>query len=116
MSWSSGMTINSSKKHIGKLINHWYLESLTDSQVIQLHTVGRSFSDDYRLGDILQFISIRGGKLYGLLSTSKGTLCLLNQSILRMTSMSFESKTIRLATKSTPPPPYFKIQPLAHCL
>jgi hypothetical protein len=85
-----------------KLINHWYLESLTDIQLIQLHMVGSSFSDDYRLGDILQFIPIRGGKLYGLIGTSMGTLCLLNQSISRMTAMPFESKTIRLVTKSTP--------------
>jgi hypothetical protein len=59
--------------------------------------VGSPFIDDYRLGDILLFIPIRGGKLYGLLSTSMGTLCLLNQSIPRMTSMPFESKPIRLA-------------------
>jgi hypothetical protein len=90
------------KKDIRKLINHWYLESLTDIQLIQLHMVGSSFRDDYRLGDILQFIHIRGGKLYGLLSTSMGNLCLLNQSITRMTLMPFESKTIRLMTKSTP--------------
>jgi hypothetical protein len=97
------MTINSSKKKdIRKLINHWYLESLINIQLIRLHTVGSSFSDDYKLGDILQFIPIRDGKLYGLLSTSMATLCLLNQSIPRMTSMPSESKTIRLATKSTP--------------
>jgi hypothetical protein len=90
------------KKDIRKLINHWYLESLTDIQLIQLHMVGSSFSDDYILGDILQFIPIRGGKLYGPLRTSMGTLCFLNQSIPRMTSMPFESKTIRLVTKSTP--------------
>jgi hypothetical protein len=42
--------------------------------------VGSNFSYDYRLGDILQFIPIGGGKLYGLFSTSIGTLCLLNQS------------------------------------
>jgi hypothetical protein len=100
MSWSGGTTVNSSK-NIRKFINHWYLESLIGIQLIQLHTVDTSFSDDYRLGDILQFITIQGGKLYGLLSTSTGTLCLLNQSILRMTSMPFESKRIRLATKST---------------
>jgi hypothetical protein len=75
---------------------------MTDIQLIQIHTAGSSLSVDYRLGDILQFIPIRGGKLYGLLSTSMGTLCLLNQSFSRMTSMPFESKTIRLATKSTP--------------
>jgi hypothetical protein len=94
MSWSGGTTVNSSKKDIRKLINHWYLESLTDIQLIQLHTVGSSFSD------ILQLIPIQGGKLYGLLSTSMGTLFLLNQSIPRMTPVPFESKTIRLATKS----------------
>jgi hypothetical protein len=43
-----------------------------------------------------------------------GTLCLLNQSIPRMTSMPFEFKTIRLATKSTPP--YFKVQLMSQCL
>jgi hypothetical protein len=80
MSWSGGMTSTSSKKESEKLINHWYLESLTDTQLIQLHLVGSSFSDDYRLCDIFQFIPIRGGKLYGLLNTSRGTLCLLNQS------------------------------------
>jgi hypothetical protein len=102
MSWSGGTTVNSLKKDIKKLINRWYLESLTDIQLIQLHTVGSSFSNDYRLGDILQFIPIRVGKVYGLLSTSMGTLCLLNQSIPRMTSMLFESKTIGLVIKSTP--------------
>jgi hypothetical protein len=80
MSGSGGMTNNSSKKALEKLINHWYLESLTDTQLIQLHLVGSSFSYDYGLYDIFQFIPIRGGKLYGLLSTSMGTLCLLNQS------------------------------------
>jgi hypothetical protein len=102
MSWLGGTTVNSSKQDIKKLINHWYLESLTGIQLIQLHMVGSSFSDDYRLGDILQFIPIRGGKLYGLICTSMGTLCLLNQSISRMIAMPFESKTIRLVTKSTP--------------
>jgi hypothetical protein len=102
MSWSGGTTINSSKKDIEKLINHWYLESLTDIQMIQLHTIGSSFRDDYKLGDILQFIPIQGGMLYRLLSTSMGTLCLLNQSIQRMKSMPIEAKPIRLATKSTP--------------
>jgi hypothetical protein len=90
------------KKDIEKLINHWYLESLTDIQLIQLHMVGSSFINDYRLGDILQFIPIRGGKLYGPLSTSMDTLCLFNQSIPRMTSIPFESKTIRPVIKSTP--------------
>jgi hypothetical protein len=52
------MTDNSLKKDIRKLI-----------QLI-----------DYRLCDIFQFIPIRGGKLYGLLNMSMGTLCLLNQS------------------------------------
>jgi hypothetical protein len=48
MSWSGGMTVNSSKKKdIRKLINHWYLESLINIQLIRLHTVGSSFSDDY---------------------------------------------------------------------
>jgi hypothetical protein len=42
--------------------------------------VGNTFSYDYRLGDILQFIPISGSKLYGLLSMAMGTLCLLNQS------------------------------------
>jgi hypothetical protein len=68
------------QKIIKKLINHWYIESLTNTQLIQLHLVGSSFSDDYRLCDIFQFIPIRGGKLYGLLSMSMGTLCLLHQS------------------------------------
>jgi hypothetical protein len=80
MSRSRGMTNNSSKKDISKLINHWYLESLTDTQWIQLHLVGSSSSDDYKLCDIFQFIPIRGGKVYGLLNMSVGTLCLLNQS------------------------------------
>jgi hypothetical protein len=81
MSQSGGMTDNSSKKASGKLINHWYLESLTDTQLIQLHLVGTSFSYDYELCDIFQFIPIRGGKIYGLLSTSMGTMCLLNESL-----------------------------------
>jgi hypothetical protein len=106
---SGGMSINSSKRDIRKLIIHWYPESLTNIQLIQLHMVSSSFSDDYRLDDILQFITIRGGKLYGLHSTFIGTMCMLNQSIPRMTPMPFQSKTIRLATKSTPPP-YFKVQ------
>jgi hypothetical protein len=80
MSWLGGMTDNSSKKDIEKLINHWYLKSLTDTQLIQLHLVGNSFSDDYRPYDIFQFIPIQGGMLYGLLSMSVGTLFLLNQS------------------------------------
>jgi hypothetical protein len=80
MSRSGGMTDNSSKKASEKLINHWYLESLTDTQLIQLHLVGSSFSYDYGFCDIFQFIPIRCDKLYGLLSTSMGTLCLLNQS------------------------------------
>jgi hypothetical protein len=42
--------------------------------------IGSSFSYDYGLCDIFQFIPIRGGKLYGLLSMCMGTLCLLNQS------------------------------------
>jgi hypothetical protein len=80
MSQSGGMTDNSSKKNIGKLINPRYLESSTDTQLIQLHLVGSSFSDDYKLCDIFQFIPIRGGKLYELLSMHMGTLYLLNQS------------------------------------
>jgi hypothetical protein len=80
MAWSGGITNNSSKKASEKLINHWYLESLTDTHLIQFHLVGSFFSDDYRLCDMLQFIPIGGGKLYGHLSTSMGTLCLLNQS------------------------------------
>jgi hypothetical protein len=52
MSQSGDMTDNSSKKASGKLINHWYLESLTDTQLIQLHLVGSSFSYDYGLCDI----------------------------------------------------------------
>jgi hypothetical protein len=75
------MTDTSSKKASEKLINHWYLESLTDTQLIQLHLVGSSFSYDYRLCNIFQFIPIRGGKLCGLLIMSMGTLCLLNQSL-----------------------------------
>jgi hypothetical protein len=75
------MTGNSSKKALGKLINHWYLESLIDTQLIQLHLVGSSFSYDYELYDIFQFVPIRGGKRYGLLSTSMGTL--LNQSLFK---------------------------------
>jgi hypothetical protein len=55
MSRSGGMTKNSSKKALEKLINHWYLESLTDTQLIQLHLVGSSFSHDYKLCDIFQF-------------------------------------------------------------
>jgi hypothetical protein len=43
------------------------------------------------------------------LAHSMSTLCFLNQSISRMTSMAFKYKTMRLATMSTPPPPYFKI-------
>jgi hypothetical protein len=78
MSRSGGMTDNSSKKATGKPINLWYLESLTITQLIQLHLVGSSFSYDYGLCDIFQFIPIRGGKLYGLLSTSMGTLCWIN--------------------------------------
>jgi hypothetical protein len=80
MSRLGGMTDNSSKKDIEKLINHWYLESLTDTQLIQLHLVGSSFNDVYMLCNIFQFIPIQGGKLYGLLITSMGTLYLLNQS------------------------------------
>jgi hypothetical protein len=59
MSWSGGTTVNSSKKDIRKLINPWYLESLTDIQLIQFHMVVSSFSDDYKHGDILQFIPIQ---------------------------------------------------------
>jgi hypothetical protein len=81
MSRSGGMTDTSLKKASGKLINHWYLESLIETQLIQLQLVGSSFSYDYGLCDIFQFIPIRGGKLYGLLSTSVSTLCLLNQSL-----------------------------------
>jgi hypothetical protein len=81
MSQSGGMTDNSLKKASGKLINHWYLESLTDTQLIQLHLVGNSFSYDYGLCDIFQFTPIRSGKLYGHLSMSMSTLCLLNQSL-----------------------------------
>jgi hypothetical protein len=81
MSQLGGMTNNSLKKASGKLINHWYLESLTNTQLIQLHLVGSSFSYDYGLCDIFQFIPIRGGKLYGLLNMSMGALCLLNQSL-----------------------------------
>jgi hypothetical protein len=40
------------KKDIKKLVNHWYHESLTDIQLIQLHMVGRCLSYNYRLGDI----------------------------------------------------------------
>jgi hypothetical protein len=78
MSWLGGMADNSSKKASEKLINHWYLEFLTDTQLIQLHLVGSTFRYDYELCDVFQFIPIRGGKLYGLLSMSMGTLCLLN--------------------------------------
>jgi hypothetical protein len=62
-----------------KCSNHWRLKSLTSIQLIQLHTVGNFVSCDYRLCDIFQFIPIRGGKLYGLISTFMGTLrCLTN--------------------------------------
>jgi hypothetical protein len=36
------------------------------------------------------------------LAQSISALCLLNQSIPRTTSLTFDSKTMRLATKSTP--------------
>jgi hypothetical protein len=107
MSWLGGMTNNSLAKTSKNLLNIGTSGSLTGVQLIQLHTVGNSFSWDYRFCDILQFIPIRGGKLYGLLGTFMGALFLLNQSIPRMTSVPFESKTIRLPTKSTP---YFKVQ------
>jgi hypothetical protein len=64
-------------------MNHWYLESLIDTQLIQFHLVGSSFSNDYRLCDIFQFIPIRGGKLYGLLNMSMCTLCLCNTHFLQ---------------------------------
>jgi hypothetical protein len=40
--------------------------------------------------------------LTDFLAQSISTLCLLNQSIPRMTSMPFDSKIMRLVTKSTP--------------
>jgi hypothetical protein len=83
MSWSGSMTINSSKKGIRKLVNHWYLESLTDIQLIQLHMVGSSFSYDYRLGDILISFLFRVVIFIDFPTQSISTLCLLNQSLLQ---------------------------------
>jgi hypothetical protein len=102
------------QKGIRKLINDWYLESLTDTQLIQLHLFGSSFSDDYRLCDTFQFISIRGGKLYGLLSTSIGTLCLLNQSYSKSDICVIWFQENKVGVKVYPP--YFKIQFKAYCL
>jgi hypothetical protein len=102
------------KKGIRKLINHWYLESPTDTQLIQLHLVGSAFSYDYGLCDIFQFILIRGGKLYGLLSTSMRTLCFLNQSLFQkwyQCPLNPKQKGWRQSL-----PPYFKIQLKAYCL
>jgi hypothetical protein len=113
MSQSSGMTNNSLNKTSKNSLTIGTSVLWLASNLIQLHTVGSSFSGHYRLCDIFQFIPIQDGKLYGLLSTFMGTLCLLNQSIPRMTSMPFESKTIRLAIKSTP---YFKVQPMSYYL
>jgi hypothetical protein len=42
---------------------------MTNIQLIQLHLVGSSFSKDYRLCDIFQFIPIQGGKLERRLGT-----------------------------------------------
>jgi hypothetical protein len=100
MSWS-GIMLTTQKRH-KKLINHWYLRSLTGIQLIQLHTVGNSFSGDYRLCDILNSFPSEVVSFMDFLAQYMGTLFLLNQSIPKMTSMTFESKTIRLATKSTP--------------
>jgi hypothetical protein len=73
------------EKDIRKFINHMHLGSLTGIQLIQLHAIGNSFSYDYRLCDIFLSLPIQAGKLYGLLSKSMSILCLLNQSIPRMT-------------------------------
>jgi hypothetical protein len=114
MSRSGGMTDTSSKKASEKLINHWYLESLTDTQLIQLHLVGSSFSDDYRLCDIFQFTPIQGGKLYGLLNMSIGTLCLLNQSYFKSDVYCLWFQENKVGDKVYPP--YFKTQLKAYCL
>jgi hypothetical protein len=76
---------------------------LTEIQLIQLHMAGSSFSYDYGLGDILQFILIQGGKLERCLGTIYGYLVLASPILIpKVTSLPFESKTLRLATKSTP--------------
>jgi hypothetical protein len=65
--------------------------------------VGSSFSYDYRFGDILQFIPTQGGKLERRLAIIYGYLVLDSPILIpKVTSMPFESKTIRLATKSAP--------------
>jgi hypothetical protein len=68
--------------------------------------VGSSFSNDYRLCDIFQSF------LFEVVSFMDFSTCLwvpyacLTNPISRVMSMPFDSKRIRLATKSTP---YFKI-------
>jgi hypothetical protein len=91
-----------------------HLGSWTSVLLVQLHTVGGSFSCDYRLCDALNSFLSCVVSLKDFLAQSMRILCLLNQSIPRMISMPFESKTIRLAIKSTPL--IFKIQPKAYCL
>jgi hypothetical protein len=61
--------MNAKNNYLFKYITLWnsilfenqgvtYLESLTDTQLIQLHLVSSSFSDGYRLCDIFQFIPL----------------------------------------------------------
>jgi hypothetical protein len=75
MSWSGGMTGNPSGKTSKNSLTTGTLGSWLVFNWFNLHTVGSSFSCDYRLCIIFQFIPIRGGKLYGLLCTLMGTLC-----------------------------------------
>jgi hypothetical protein len=87
---------------------------MTSILLVPLHTFGGSLRCGYSLYDTLNSFQSRVVSLKDFLAQSMGILCLLNQSISRMTSMPFESKIIRLAIKSTPP--YFKIQHNAYCL
>jgi hypothetical protein len=87
---------------------------MTSILLVPLHTFGGSLRCGYSLCDTLNSFLSRVVSLKDFLAQSMGILCLLNQSISRMTSMPFESKIIRLAIKSAPP--YFKIQHKAYCL
>jgi hypothetical protein len=83
-------------------MDQWHLRSLTSIQLVHLHMISNTLGSDYRLCDKLQFVSFRVVNLIDFLAQSINTLCLLNESIPRMTSILFDSKTMRLVIKSTP--------------
>jgi hypothetical protein len=79
-------------------IKYLFLESVSYAQQFDMHSYVEKKFILVKMG----VTPFRVVSLTDFLAQLISTLCLLNQSIPRMTSMPFDSKIMRLVTKSTP--------------